>query len=258
MQRRERLTSTRRQCLQWLGGCGCMGWGLSGHAASDPDWRPPMVALEGVYVPALFLTGSGGKSVEAGQRAQAAMQRLAQAWVTLRPTFAGLWPRDAAWQRSVGQVQQHIDEGSQRTQQGAWAAAHEALEHVREVLAQARQAKGLVFLPDRYTAFHAEMEGLVAAGTAAVLDRPALRVRYTRARALWQGIVDTAVDAERDGLSPARQTQQARALAEETTALSLLSQALDDADDAVLRQRLVALKAPFVRAYTAFGRELER
>ena len=126
------------------------------------------------------------------------------------------------------------------------------------MLAQARQAKGLVFLPDRYTAFHAEMEGLVAAGTAAVLDRPALRVRYTRARALWQGIVDTAVDAERDGLSPARQTQQARALAEETTALSLLSQALDDADDAVLRQRLVALKAPFVRAYTAFGRELER
>lgn len=214
-----------------------------------------MVTLGGVYVPALFLTGSGGKSVEAGQRAQAAMQRLAQTWATLRPTLAGLWPQDAAWQRSMGQVQQHIDEGARQTQQGAWSAAHEALEHVREVLAQARQAKGWVFLPDRYTAFHAEMEVLVAAGTAAVLDRPALRARYTRARALWQGIVDTVVDAERDGLSPARQTQQARALADETAALSLLSQALDDSEDAVLRQRLVALKAPFVRAYTAFGHE---
>lgn len=257
MQKWERQVGARRQWLQWMACGSLLGLSRLGHAAAEADWRPPMVTLEGVYVPALFLTGSGGKSAEAGQRARAAMQRLAQTWLTLRPALAGLWPRDAAWQRSMGQVQRHIDEGAQQTQQGAWAAAHEALEHVREVLAQARQAKGLVFLPDRYTAFHAEMEGLVGASSAPALDRAALRLRYTRARGLWQGIVDAGADPMREGLTPARRMQQDQALAEETAALSRLSQALDGADDAALRQGLSALKAPFVRAYTAFGRELE-
>lgn len=257
MQSSVRWSGTRRQCLLWVGCSGLLGMGRVGHAATAPDWRAPMVALEGVYVPALFMTGSAGKSAEAARRAQVAVQRLTQAWPALRQTLAALWRSDAAWQRSLTQVQTHIDHGMRHTERAAWAEAHEALEHVRDVLSQARRGKGLDFLPDRYTEFHAEMEALVAASSADGVDRVALRGRLTRALVVWQRITDTAIDPVREGLTPARHAQQAQAVAEESAALSLLSQALDGANDAVVRQRLGAIKPPFIRAYTAFGRELD-
>ena len=75
MQKWERQVGARRQWLQWMACGSLLGLSRLGHAAAEADWRPPMVTLEGVYVPALFLTGSGGKSAEAGQRARARPSR---------------------------------------------------------------------------------------------------------------------------------------------------------------------------------------
>ena len=115
---------------------------------------------------------------------------------------------------------------------------------------EARQALGIDYALDHYTAYHGAMEALANATT---VQRPVMEADFAKARALWRGLEQRPIDPAAYGLSAPRQAQLVKALADETEALSRLSSALRGASDADLLKAAAALKPPFVRAYVAFG-----
>jgi hypothetical protein len=207
-------------------------------AASAPT--DVMLAFDRLYIPPL-------------------LQRLVAAWPALHDQLRAVWPQDAGWRRTLAAVQGHIRKANDLATRRQWPESHEALEAVRMDLKRARDARGLDYLLDRYTAFHEPMEHLAAAGTAAAgtaLDgatRAALERHYVEARARWRAIETVPIDAKALRLSPAREAQLRKALADEDAALAALSEALRGRDDAALRKAAAGTKPPFVRAYTAFG-----
>ena len=112
-----------------------------------------MVAFDGLYIPALFLTGSAGKSAEAAAKATAAMQRLREQWPARRAALASVAPGQRTWARALDAVQHHLQTADAQVTQAAWAASHETLEHVREALFEARHALGLDHPLDLLTAY---------------------------------------------------------------------------------------------------------
>lgn len=243
---------------------------LAWAAAADVAWAAPasapatapaiamtpaarwsaQVALDGVYIPALFLTGSAPRTPAGPDQARAAMQRLLQDWPARRLALAAVFPGDAGWRAALAEVHATLQRAAAETDRQAWPQAHETLEAVRETLFEARRQRGLAYLPDDCTAFHTAMEAV--AGVKSV-DREALLAGFARARALWRVVEQQTVDARALGLSPARLRQWQQGLADETAALARLSDALRTADDAGVLQAAAAIKAPFVRAYTALG-----
>lgn len=259
---------SRRLCLGWSVGLAC-GWVLPAQARklparpaapaepaapAAPTWLTPTLAVEAVYITALFLSGNAEKSPEVQPKADAAMARLMLQWMDRRRQLAALWPKDREWQMALDAVQLHIEEAADLSRKRQWREAHLRLEQVRDILAQARRARDLDFIPDRYTAFHEPMEKLAAAGASAEpLDRATLQGVFTQARVLWRAVESAEYDPERYAVSPVRQEQQAKAIPDVTAALSLINIALQGGTDEELRERLKAVKPPFVRAYTSFG-----
>lgn len=214
------------------------------------EHRAAMLAFDATYIPALFLTGSAGKSAEGPAQARAAMARLLTQWPTHHTALQAAAPRKALWLRALAGVQQRLQEAEGLVAQGQWDASHEALEHVRELQFSARQALGLDYPLDHFTAFHGAMERL--AGAKAV-DRPAMEADFARASALWRHIETLRVDATDYHLSPAQLTQLNAARLEESAALSRLSQALRQGSESDVLKAAAATKAPFIKAYLAFG-----
>jgi hypothetical protein len=112
---------------------------------------------------------------------------------------------------------------------------------------------------DRLTAFHEPMEVLAVAGSGTAPQdlTPALRAELERAfveaRALWRAIEQNLPNPQAYGLKDARLAQFNKGLADESAALSRLSDALRGSDNAALLKAAVALKPPFSRTFTAFG-----
>lgn len=219
-------------------------------AALTPAAHSALVAFDGLYIPALFLSGSAGKSAEGPARATAVMTRLREQWPAHRRALEAV-ATSRVWRRALELAGHHITEADRHIAARQWPESHEALEHVREVLHEARATLGTDYALDRYTAFHAVMERIVGATT---LQRAQMEADFSAARALWRQVERQPIDPAAFGLSDARQNQLRQAFAAETDALGRLSQALATGapDDEVLKAA-AAIKAPFIRAYTAFG-----
>ncbi|MFM2052383.1 MAG: hypothetical protein RL456_420 [Pseudomonadota bacterium] len=216
--------------------------------------RSAMVAFDGLYIPALFLTGSAGKSDDGPARAAGAMQRLAQAWPARREALARVAPSARPWREALAAVERHLARAGAEVGERRWEASHATLEHVREALFDARRALGLAYPLDDFTAFHGAMEALANRTAAPDAQRPAIERDYAAARALWRRVERLDLDATALGLSPARQALLRQGLADEGAALGRLSQALAArVPEADLLKACAAIKGPFVKAYTAFG-----
>jgi hypothetical protein len=211
---------------------------------------PILLQFDAVYIPALFLTGSAGKSADGPAKAVAATKRLSGHWPLLKPAMAAAFPDRRSWSKALQAVQGHLREAEQLVAKAQWEQAHEALEDVREVLFETRRSLGIDYALDEFTAYHAAMEKLADASN---VQRPVLEVDFAQARALWRRIEAMNFDPSTYGLSPARERQLAQALADETAALSALSGALHAGSDADVLRASAALKPPFVRAYVVFG-----
>lgn len=221
------------------------------RAALPPGSQAAMVAFDGLYIPALFLTGAAPKSDDGPARAGAAMQRLQQAWPQQRAALLALAPSARPWREALAAVERHLNRATAEVGERRWEISHETLERVRETLFEARRALGIDYALDDFTAFHGAMEAIA---NRSAVQREALERDYARARALWRRIERLELDPARWGLSPARQAQLRQGLADEDRALARLSQALAaGAPEAELLKAGAALKGPFVKAYTAFG-----
>lgn len=212
-----------------------------------------LLQFDAVYIPALFLTGSAGKSVEGPAKARAAMKRLSEQWPLLQPAMNAAVPDHKKWAKALQAVHGHLREAETLAAKAQWEQAHEALENVRHVLFETRRSLGIDYALDEFTAFHAVMERLV---NASGVQRAALEADFATARALWRQIEIRSFDAAAYALSPARARQLDQARADESSALSALSQALHAGSDADVLKAAAAIKPPFVRAYVSFGAPL--
>jgi hypothetical protein len=216
-----------------------------------------MAAFDAVYIPALSLTSSASTDASVGARALAATQALDRRWPAMRPRLAQVWGTPA-WSGALDAVHRQIAAAVQAAGLADWHAAHEALEEVRIVLMKARQAHGMDYFVDRLTAYHEPMEVLALAGKGDPArltreQRAGLERAYGEALRLWEAVERHPVDPQAYGLTPARQSQMARGLAEERAALDALGRALQGQDPAALLEAAGAVKPPFARLFTSFG-----
>ncbi|RZS56934.1 hypothetical protein [Sphaerotilus mobilis] len=215
------------------------------------DARQAMLAFDAHYIPRLFLTGSAPKSETGPAKARAALKRLVDGWPARRAALAAAVPGDARWTQALEAVQGHLMRASTQVASADWAGSHETLEHVREVLFEARRAIGIDYPLDAYTAYHGAMETLA---NATRLDRSAFQADLATARQLWRVLDEMPVDATAHGLDAERSAQLTKARQDETAALAQLTQALAaQAPDAEVLKAAAALKPPFIRAYLSFG-----
>lgn len=212
--------------------------------------RSAMLSFDGLYIPVLFLTGSAGKSAEGAAKATAAMRRVMEQWPARRQALEAAVPGQPVWVKALDGVQDKLREADALVAKAQWAPSHEVLEHVREILFDARRVLGLEYPLDAFTAYHAAMEKLANATT---VQRPGVETDLANALALWKVIDGMSFDPAVYGQSAAQASQLAQARSDETAALARLSQAVRDANDADLLKAMAAIKAPFVRAYLSFG-----
>ena len=223
------------------------------------------IALDAVYIPALSLTNAKPGDTAGADKARAAMQRLDADWPALRAVLlkdlSGKTPAQAAAARkTLAQVDKALADSRKAMAAGNNAAAHTALEDVRIDLMKLRRAQGVDYFMDRLTAFHEPMEVLALAGnTLKPQDlRPAQRAElektYAEARALWRSVEQNLPDLKAYKLSEAQQAQFNKGMADVSAAMTRLSDALRGNDNAALLKAAAAIKPPFARTFTAFGR----
>lgn len=212
-----------------------------------------LLQFDAVYIPALFLSGSAGKSVDGPAKALAAMKRLSEQWPLLRPAMNAAIPDQKSWSKALQTVHGDLSEAETLAAKARWGQTHEALENVRQVLFETRRSLGIDYALDEFTAYHAVMEKLANATS---VQRAAFEADFATARTLWRRIEKMSFDASAYGLSPARTRQLDQARADESNALSALSQALFAGSEAEVLKAAAAIKPPFVRAYVSFGAPL--
>lgn len=236
----------------------CLAAVAPAHAAPMDD----LLAFDARFIPALMTTNVASPDAAATARAAAAVDALSREWPELRARLSGLGRglRDrAGWETMLVSIDRRVAEAGALLRQGRVQAAHEALEHVRPAMFAARRSAGIDYPIDRLVAFHDSMESLVAAapavreGRLSVAERDGLVRRFAEARALWAAVERDRVDPAGVGMTAERAAQYARAVSDESAALSRLSEALRGRDDAALADALAAIKPPFARAYGAYG-----
>ena len=246
-------------------GCTAIGLALALFGSAQAAILDNSIALDAVYIPALSLTNAKPGDTAAAAKARAAMQRLDAEWLALRAALlkdlSGKTPAQAAAARkTLAQVDQALAEARKAIAAGNNAAAHTALEDVRIDLMKLRSAQGVDYFMDRLTAFHEPMEVLALAGSTlkpqdlTPAKRAEMEKTYAEARALWRSIEQNLPDPKAYQLSEAQQAQFNKGMADVTQALSRLSDALRGADNAALLKAAAAIKPPFARTFTAFGR----
>jgi uncharacterized protein YukE len=246
-------------------GCAAIGLALALFGSAQAAILDNSIALDAVYIPALSLTNAKPGDTAAAAKARAAMQRLDAEWLALRAALlkdlSGKTPAQAAAARkTLAQVDQALAEARKAMAAGHHAVAHTALEDVRIDLMKLRTAQGVDYFMDRLTAFHEPMEVLALAGSTlkpqdlTPAKRAEMEKTYAEARALWRRIEQNLPDPKAYQLSEAQQAQFNKGMADVTQALSRLSDALRGADNAALLKAAAAIKPPFARTFTAFGR----
>jgi hypothetical protein len=247
--------------------CGLSGLGLvfaiaTGAQAALLD---NSIALDAVYIPALSLTNAKPGDTVAADKARAAMQRLDADWPALRAALlkdlsGKTTAQAAAARKTLAQVDQALAESRKAMAAGNNAAAHTALEDVRIDLMKLRMALGMDYFMDRLTAFHEPMEVLALAGSSlqpqdlTPAKRAEMEKTYAEARALWRSVEQNLPDPKAYRLSEAQIAQFNKGMADVTASMARLSDALRGTDNAALLKAAAAIKPPFARTFTAFGR----
>lgn len=225
--------------------------------------REDSVALDAVYIPALALTSAAQSDASVADKARAAMQRLDARWPALRTSLqaslAATPAQAAAARKTIAAVESHIAGGRTAVAKGDFKGAHDALEEVRIDLMKARTARGVDYFVDRLTAYHEPMEVIALAGLQlkpqdlTPAKKAEIEKAFAEARALWRGIEQNLPRPADYGLDAARASQFEKGVADETAALTRLSDALRGGDAAALLKAAQAIKPPFARTFTAFG-----
>ena len=232
---------------------GAAMWLLAGAAIAAPL---PLVAdsaaLDRSYIPALML--SNGKDPA---KAKAAQDAYEVAWAQFAARQRTAYAGDAGWTKALAVADAANAQARAALAAGRMQDAHNAQEEVRHALWDQRKAMGVAYQPDLLTDFHATMELIIAnaQGKPAIGpgDVAALRAQLTKARAQWQAVKSARWEPADYAMEGPRLDAYRAALAAEDQALDALAAALDAGDSAQVAKAAPAIKAPFAKAYAAFG-----
>jgi hypothetical protein len=216
------------------------------RATTMPEAEAAIAAAYADYRAALFRSNQNDRAgTEAAIDAfAAAWARLAEAWRSAPPPQYAADPR---FPETVATIARIAAEARARAATDL-AAAHDALEAIRDELGRLRARNGVVVFSDHVNAYHEAMEhvltaaygGLDAAGIEALRDDAAVLVHLARRMG----------EARPAGADPAAFEQLFAPVRASAEALLAAARARDR--EAILRAR-AALKPPFSRLFLRFG-----
>jgi hypothetical protein len=232
---------------------GAAMWLLAGAAIAAPQSLvADSAALDRSYIPALML--SNGKDPA---KAKAAQDSYELAWAQFAARQRTAYAGDAGWTKALAVADAANAQARAALAAGRMQDAHNAQEEVRHALWDQRKAMGVAYQPDLLTDFHATMELIIANAQGGPAIGPgdvaALRAQLAKARAQWQAVKSARWDPADYALEGPRLDAYRAALAAEDQALDALAAALDAGDSAQVAKAATAIKAPFAKAYAAFG-----
>lgn len=226
---------------------------LSGFAANDI--RHDMVKLDKVYIAALALT-SQGKVAESRK----AVDALQKEWQEFNNRHANAKSGDKQWKPDFDRVSGMVNEAVKiAASDRKIADAHEALEHVREVLMKLRQRNHIDYFIDGLTAFHEPMEVIVLAAkdktgeTLTEADIASIRKTLPQAEQAWRRVAATMLNANDYMLTPAQTDDARKLMSLESVSLAALKDALAMGDKARIAQAAVGIKPNFAKLFMTFG-----
>jgi len=226
---------------------------LTGFAANDI--RQDMVKLDKVYIVALALT-SQGKVAESRK----VVRDLENSWRGFKDRHYNANARDSQWKPDFDRVNGMVNEAVKIVASDRKVTdAHEALEHVREVLMKLRLRNHVDYFIDGLTAFHEPMEAIVLAAkdktgdTLTETDIALMRRMLPQAEQAWQRITAAKLDANDYMLTPAQADDARKLMTLESVSLATLKDALVAGDKARIAQAAVAVKPNFAKLFMIFG-----
>lgn len=137
--------------------------------ASGSAWSADAVtdAMQDAYTPyrtVLFRTNSNAQA-----ESQQAIVQAQQAWGKLSTQFAAKPPapydRDTAFASSLAEVSKVYTTAAEQINAKQLPAAHETLEHARDVMAELRRRNNVIVYSDHMNAYHAAMEHVLIDGS---------------------------------------------------------------------------------------------
>ena len=209
-------------------------------------------ALSEAYAPyrvALFKTSSA-PAAEAAQAVETARQRW-QLVVAQHGTQPGApYDRDRRFSASLQDVVHAFDTAATQARGGDLPAAHETLEHVRDLLAALRARNNVIVFSDHMNAYHAAMEKVLGEPMAAA---PGSEV--------WQqltmhvGVLEYLANRlASEAPEEFRQQEEFRSLLDKLRAgVTALRAAVLAGDPAAVKAALGKLKMPYSRLFVRFG-----
>ncbi len=206
-------------------------------------------ALQRAYAPyrvALFKTNSGSLP-----DAKAAVDAGAAAWVVVATRYASGAPApyavDARLPESLASVDGHWRKAASLVAAGNASGAHEALEAIRDTLADLRARNQVVVYSDPMNAYHAVMEDTLAIKPSA----DGAFVEATRKHAVLEYLARRLHDAAPPAL--AADTEFRSLLDAVDASLSSLGGAIASKDPQALQAALGKLKQPYSKLFLRFG-----
>ena len=207
-------------------------------------------AFDRAYVPALALTNQGDKPQAAVEES---MRRLVPAWDTLIRTINSNDRHAKAFDRAIRLSGAKLTEATGLVATGKRKEAHGALEVVRLEFWKARTEAGIIYLPDRFTAFHEPMEEFVELAAKPETDREDLRKRSQQLSDLWRDVEETGLDEKLFGVSPERAAKYGEQVRREREILTQLMAVVGSPDKQTFSKTLALLKGNFAQTYFIFG-----
>jgi len=234
---------------------------LAGTAsAKDEVLLQDMIALEKVYIPALFFTNQPDKLLPAKK----ALQMYRGAWNQFKATYADYRPDYANWGVYFEDIEYALQDAeavvASVTPENpeTLVLAHEALEGVRATMLILRPLNGFPkFITDKMTQFHDPMEQIVIALKTQPMSPELIaevEATFVVTMKAWDEVEKCPVDAGLWGFSVEKMLAYYAKIAEEAAALDNLTAALESGDPVAIKMAgTLAIKEPFVQAYTMFG-----
>jgi len=237
-----------------------LGLLVGSASAKDEVLLQDMVSLEKVYIPALFFTNQPDKLLPAKK----ALQLYRGAWNQFNATYADYRPDYANWGVYFENIEYALQDAEAVVASvtpenpASLVLAHEALEGVRATMLSLRPLNGFPkFITDKMTQFHDPMEHIVISLKTQPMSPELIaevEATFVETMKAWSEVEKCPVDAGLWGFSVEKMMGYYAKISEEATALDNLAVALESGDPVAIKMACtLAIKEPFVQAYTMFG-----
>jgi hypothetical protein len=212
-----------------------------------------MVAFDRAYIPALALSSQNKPAASL-----AAMNIMKEQWSSFERQFGAFSP-EKDWQQGLDNISAALLRSEERLKAGDAAAAHAALEEVRDIFVRLREQRSIPYYVDFLNHYHESMEkvtAVTAGRTAATLEEEQLRQvgsLLPDARRRWEATLAAPFDAGLHGFPPGKTDELMKAEQAVLAGIVQVEQALRDGDRAALVRTVEAMKPVFTRTFLMFG-----